>query len=80
MNSRQREHVTSSLYDALVKLQQAGKNENMCKNAYIKFMCWLYYRFERIVNQLGEEKVSLADDFVDFGACRLRHRASAVSG
>lgn len=57
MNGRQREHVTSSLYDSLVKLKQAGKNINMLKNAYIKFMCWLYYRFERIVNQLGEEKV-----------------------
>ena len=26
----------------------------MLKNAYIKFMCWLYYKFERIVNLLGE--------------------------
>ncbi len=29
----------------------------MLKNAYIKFMCWLYYKFERIVNLLGQEKV-----------------------
>ena len=32
-------------------------SENMLKNAYIKFMCWLYYKFERIVNQLGENNV-----------------------
>ena len=26
----------------------------MLKNAYINFMCWLYYKFERIVYCLGE--------------------------
>ena len=35
-------------------MQRAGKTEGMLKNAYIKFMCWLYYKFERIVNLLGE--------------------------
>ena len=29
----------------------------MLRNAYIKFMCWLYYKFERIVNQLGQERL-----------------------
>lgn len=57
MNGRQREYVSASMYDSLERLRRAGKNENMLKNAYIKFMCWLYYRFERIVNQLGQEKV-----------------------
>ncbi len=54
MNDRQRENVALSLYDALFLLQKEGKNEHMLKNAYTKCMCWLYYRFERIVNQLGE--------------------------
>ena len=40
-----------------MNLRKKGKNENMLKNAYIKFMCWLYYKFERIVNLLGTEKV-----------------------
>lgn len=57
MNSYQRKNVASSIYDVLAKLQSTGKNENMLRNAYIKFMCWLYYRFERIVNQLGESRV-----------------------
>lgn len=57
MNGRQREQVAGSIYDVLAGLQKAGKNENMLKNAYIKFMCWLYYKFERIVNRLGEEKL-----------------------
>ena len=29
----------------------------MLKNAYIKFMCWLYYRFERITSRLGDREV-----------------------
>ncbi len=57
MNESQRENVTRSIYDTLIGLKQAGKNENMLKNAYIKFMCWLYYKFERIVNHLGDEKL-----------------------
>lgn len=57
MNEYQRTTVVGSIYDTLVTLQNSGKNENMLKNAYIKFMCWLYYKFERVVNQLGNEKV-----------------------
>ncbi len=37
--------LADAIYDALEKLRISGKNENMLKNAYIKFMCWLYYRF-----------------------------------
>lgn len=57
MNDYQRENVATSIYDSLDSLRKAGKNENMLKNAYIKFMCWLYYKFERIVNQLGGNKI-----------------------
>ncbi len=57
MNDSQRENVALSLYDALFLLQKAGKTEYMLKNAYIKCMCWLYYKFERIVNRLGENQV-----------------------
>lgn len=57
MNNYQRDNVAASIYDSLDSLRKAGKNENMLKNAYIKFMCWLYYKFERIVNLLGENRV-----------------------
>lgn len=57
MNASQRENVAGSIYDTLMGLKRAGKNDNMLKNAYIKFMCWLYYKFERIVNHLGDEKL-----------------------
>ncbi len=57
MSDYQRNSVATSMYGTLVSLQNSGKNENMLKNAYIKFMCWLYYKFERVVNQLGNEKI-----------------------
>ena len=37
-------------YDTLDAMRKRKKNENMLKNAYIKFMCWFYYKFERMVN------------------------------
>lgn len=57
MNDTQRGNVAASLYDSLSALQKQGKTEHMLKNAYIKCMCWLYYRFERIVNRLGEDQL-----------------------
>jgi len=57
MNDYQRGNVARALYETLNTLRQSGKNDNMLKNAYIKFMCWLYYKFERIVNLLGEKKI-----------------------
>lgn len=57
MNDYQRSNVAMSVYNTLDNMRKEGKNENMLKNAYIKFMCWLYYRFERIVNQLGENNI-----------------------
>ncbi len=57
MNDYQRKNVASSIYDTIKHMAENGKNDNMLKNAYIKFMCWLYYKFERIVSQLGENKI-----------------------
>lgn len=57
MNDYQRQNVAASIFDTLDRMRQEGKNENMLRNAYIKFMCWLYYKFERIVNQLGEGSI-----------------------
>jgi len=57
MNDYQRNSVATSLYNSLDSMRKTGKTENMLRNAYIKFMCWLYYKFERIVNQLGENTI-----------------------
>lgn len=53
MQPGQMETVAASIYETLAGLKQSGKNDNMLKNAYIKFMCWLFYVFEPIVNRLG---------------------------
>ena len=57
MNDYQRKNVATSIYDTLEQMRQEGKNDSMLRNAYIKFMCWLYYKFERIVNQLGNDEI-----------------------
>lgn len=57
MNSYQNEQVAKALYNCLDALKSQGKNDNMLKNAYYKFMCWLYYKFERIVSRLGDEQL-----------------------
>ena len=56
MSPAQREAVSSALFSTLDDMRRDGKTEAMIKNAYVKFMCWLYYKFERIVNRLGEEE------------------------
>lgn len=57
MNDYQRKNLTAALYDTLMQMRTEGKNDNMLRNAYIKFMCWLYYKFERVVNLLGENTI-----------------------
>ena len=57
MDELQSRNLATSIYQFLRDLKYAGKTENMLKNAYIKFMCWLYYKFERIVNQLGANNI-----------------------
>ncbi len=57
MNDYQRKNVASSIYNTLEDMEISGKNMHIIKNVYIKFMCWLYYKFERIINQLGENKI-----------------------
>ncbi len=57
MNDFQRNNVASAMYNCLDNMHKKGKNENMLRNAYIKLMCGLYYKCERIVNQLGLNKI-----------------------
>lgn len=57
MKDDQRKRVASAVCSTLADMRRSGKNDHMLKNAYIKFMCWFYYKFERIVNRLGENEV-----------------------
>lgn len=54
MQEYQRTNVAAAVYDMLDAMRREGKNGNMLKNAYIKFMCWFYYKFERVMNRLGD--------------------------
>ena len=57
LTGAQREAVVSAMMATLQDLQAHGKNENMLRNAYIKYMCWLYYKFERILGRLGGDEL-----------------------
>ncbi len=57
INDAQRQIISSSIYNTLCDLRNMGKNDNMLKNAYVKFMCWMYYKFERILSKLGSSDV-----------------------
>lgn len=57
LTGAQREAVVTAMTATLQDLQVHGKNENMLRNAYIKYMCWLYYKFERILGRLGGDEL-----------------------
>ncbi len=57
LNEIQNQNVTESILHLLEEMRQSGKSQDMQRNAYIKFMCWLYYKFERILIQLGQEQM-----------------------
>lgn len=57
LTGTQREAVVTAMTATLQDLQDHGKNENMLRNAYIKYMCWLYYKFERILGRLGGDEL-----------------------
>ena len=57
LTGAQREAVVTAMTATLQDLQAHGENENMLRNAYIKYMCWLYYKFERILGRLGGDEL-----------------------
>ena len=57
LTGAQREAVVTAMTATLQYLQAHWKNENMLRNAYIKYMCWLYYKFERILGRLGGDEL-----------------------
>lgn len=56
MSDVQRENVVAAMYSNLEDMRNNGKNDNMLRNAYIKYMCWFYYKFERIAHVLGAQE------------------------
>lgn len=51
----QRTQIAKAICQVLQAQRAQGKNENMLRNAYTKFMCWMYYRFEQLLHLLGKD-------------------------
>ena len=48
--------VAKLIFESLTDMQARGKNEGILKNAYIKYMCWFYYKFEQVVIKLSQNQ------------------------
>lgn len=57
IDSQKQSQLASSIFEILHTLRSSGKNDNALKNAYVKFMCWLYYRFEPVFHSNGSYAV-----------------------
>lgn len=55
MQESMRGEFAEALCVQLQELRRQGKSEGIQKNVYIKLMCWLYYKFERIMPFLGQD-------------------------
>lgn len=49
----QRDLAAKAIWEALALLRAQGANENILKNAYVKYMCWLRAPFGRLLSALG---------------------------
>ncbi len=63
VGSGRRRDLALAIFSQLEAMKKSGKSENILKNAYIKFMCWMYYKFESILDHLGSN--DLPKIFVD---------------
>lgn len=57
LNPYQLKQLSCAIYHQLIQLQQTGKNQNVLKNVFIKFMCWIRYRFEQLVVQIQPQQI-----------------------
>ena len=72
MSDAQRNNICSAIFSTFEDMLKAVKNQNIIKNAYIKYMCWLYYKFERIVGQLGNDDIPKILYFGDISQYELQ--------
>ena len=55
MSEGVRAEFAEALCAQLQELSRQGKSEGIQKNVYIKLMCWLYYKLERLTPYLGQD-------------------------
>ena len=57
INENNIKNLANSMYDIFQTMLKEGKNINIIKNTYIKFMCWIYYKFKMILNNFNENNI-----------------------
>lgn len=57
MSDANRREFAKALVAQFDEMRSRGKTESILRNVYFKMMCWLYYRFERLMPFLGSDDV-----------------------
>ena len=55
MQQSQRIEFAQNLCARFDELKRKGKTDSILRNIYLKIMCWLYYKFERLIPYLGQD-------------------------
>lgn len=55
MKEAHRREFAEALCVQFDELRKKGKTDSILKNIYTKMMCWLYYKFERLIPFLGDD-------------------------
>ncbi len=58
MTASDRKAFADAMMNEFKRLRQAGKPEAALRNVYVKMMCWMYYRFERVLPYLSDDEVA----------------------
>lgn len=56
MRPDDRRALAAALYAEMEELRRRGKTDGILKNLYVKIMCWLYYKFDRLCSCLGDDQ------------------------
>lgn len=69
IGENQRKDIAFCFKEMFDGMAQKNKTADMQRNAYIKFMCWMYYKFEPILHQLGSNdlpKILFEGDLTEY--------------
>ena len=56
MQPERRREFARALCAQFDELRRQGKTDSILRNIYFKVMCWLYYKFERLMPFLGDDE------------------------
>lgn len=55
LSSTQINLISEAIYEVLTEISKTETNTNILKNAYIKFLYWLKYKFENSIKYIGQD-------------------------